>query len=142
MATNQTKGRDRNQPCGCGSGLKAKNCHGDPTLQHTAMNTAKGIVQLFVIQRMHESDKIDADETVKAVNNIVAQINKLLPECVELKTCFSEEEEKPKEPVVDKLEQKEKEGGTLDDLQQGTYLCGCGQRLPQGMECAKCKKGR
>ncbi len=140
MALTRTpKGGERNQLCGCGSGLKIKKCHGNPQFQHAATNMAKGFVQLFVIQEMHDAGKLEADDCVKAVESIRTQLNKLLPECVNLETTFIDEEEQ--EPVVDKLQQKEEEGGTLKDLQEGTHMCGCGRRLPAGMECAKCKKG-
>jgi len=138
MATTPTK-TGRNELCGCGSGLKVKRCHGNPAFQHAATNMAKGLVQLFVVQEMHEQDKLDADKCVEAVENITAQINKLLPECVNMETTFEQEDEE-QEPVIDKLKQKEEEGGTLSDLQEGTYMCGCGRRLPIGMNCAKCSE--
>lgn len=139
MATIPMKGRDRNQLCGCGSGLKSKKCHGDPALQQLSVNITKGIVQLFVIQRMYDKEKIDAKQTVEGVNNVVEQINNMLPECVSMEPCFVDECWK-EEPVVDKLKQKEDEGGTLEDIQEGTHMCDCGRRLPVGMNCVKCSE--
>jgi len=129
--------RDRNQPCPCNSGLKLKNCHGDGKLQEAATSIAKHMITLFTTQRMHEKGLVDAKATEDAIKRLVKSANKYLPECVGFKTNYTVEDEP--EPPVDKLEEKVKQGGTLEDLQEGTTMCKCGRRLFAGMKCFKCE---
>lgn len=132
------KGSERNVLCKCNSGLKAKECHGNPMFRQAAGTIADHMMTLLITQRAHEKDLVDAETAKDAIDKIVANANNYLPECVELNTAYTVAEDVP-EPV-DKLEEKEKEGASIENLQEDTVLCGCGMRLPTGMECMKCKK--
>jgi len=136
----QSREPDRNDPCPCGSGLKFKKCHGDPVLRQTAQRIANHMITLLIVERSHEAGLANAEETIEAIDKLVNSANNHLPDSVRFVTNYDVEE--PKESEPDKMEQKELEGRCLDDLQADTYLCGCGLRLPTGMECAKCKKNK
>jgi len=126
---------NRNELCQCGSGLKAKRCHGDPILKQAAMRITNHMMVLFITERLHEKGIADAEETEQAIKKLVKSANEMLPDSVRLETNYEIQEGEDEKPV-DKLADKE---NAIDTYQMNTYLCGCGRRLPTGMKCAKCK---
>lgn len=144
MAQPMTNGRDRNADCPCGSGLKVKQCHGDPVIRQAATRIAQHMTTLFIVQRCHEKGLADAEETKTAIDKLVASGRELLPECVDLVAAYAVQEGEIEDAKpVDKLAEKEQEGGgVLESLQEDTFLCDCGKRLPVGMECVKCKRSK
>lgn len=134
-------GKIRNEKCPCGSGLKVKNCHGDMALKRDVSNIANGLLVLFLAQRRIAKKLVEPDEATALIDKVTGEIDAMLPECVRLETNYEVKEEVP--PPPDKLEEKEKSGSCLNDLQQDMVMCkGCGRRLPAGMNCEKCKKGK
>ena len=144
MGTREIRGGrspGRNESCTCGSGLKYSQCHGDPVFKQTAMRIANHMITLLIVQRCHDKGIADADMTRKAIDKLTESANDMLPECVKLETDYDVQEGEP-EPEIDKLEEKANEGSALEAMQRDSYLCDCGLRLPVGMECMKCKKGK
>lgn len=127
---------NRNELCQCGSGLKTKRCHGDPVLKQTAMRIANHMMVLFITERLHETGIAGAEETEQAIKKLVESADGMLPDSVRLIANYEIQEGEAEKPV-DKL--AEREENVLENIQEDTYLCGCGRRLPTGMKCAKCK---
>ena len=126
----------RNEMCPCGSGLKVKRCHGDPVLKQAAARISNHMMLLFITERLHETGVAGPVEIEQTIKKLVESADRMLPDSVRLTTNY-EIQEGEAETLVDKL--AEKEDGVLERIQEDTYLCGCGRRLPTGMKCAKCE---
>jgi hypothetical protein len=130
----QMKEPGRNDKCPCRSGLKYKRCHGDGQLAQNANRVAKFFVTMNIARRAYDAELVTGSEYEKGTGMMIKAFNDLLPDGLEI----SMTEVVEVEDMPDKLEEKEKAGQTLDDIQKGMEPCPtCGVRLPAGMQCAK-----
>ena len=69
MLTKRGNEEERNQLCGCGSGLKYKKCHGDPGKLRIAQHVATEAMDIMIAQTRNERGDIDGTAYSEVVMN-------------------------------------------------------------------------
>ncbi len=109
---------DRNQPCPCESGLKAKKCHGDPVIVEACKKAANLMFLHLITPKRLKAGLIDQDEYERIMSTVGTTL-------IEMVTGKDDTPEVKRD---------------ITDLQSGLVKCeSCGRMIPAGTKCMKCE---